>query len=88
MARSYEEVKQDYLCLESISHGGDMVEIMAEVFELMANPTKTRAKRMYQDAIEQWFSAIGVSRVAEIPLSVWQHPDVQRIAEKYGHYRR
>lgn len=82
MVKVYEKVKRDYLFLNSLYPGGDMMEIDAQVFDLMADPTKKRASQMYESAIQSWFSAIG-NRFAEVPLSVLDNEEVLIIAERY-----
>ncbi len=85
MRKTYEEVKRDFEYIHRLAPGGDMMEIDAAVFELMADPTKARAKKMYESAITQWFEAIGTSELmAGVPVWVWEDERVQAIAEKYG----
>lgn len=51
----YEQARQDFEHLETVGELGDAVEIDAEVFNLMRNPTKERARDMYVAAISLWF---------------------------------
>ena len=84
---SYEETKRDFEYLNKIAPGGDMMEIDASVFDLMANPTKKRAKELYLTAIGCWFRAIGKDMsFAGVPESVLDNPSVIVILEKYGHH--
>lgn len=83
MKATYEQAKRDYEYLQSVCPGGDMQEIDAQVFALMANPTKALAKAMYVEAMCCWYRAIGKS-FAGVPETVWQDPEVLRIADRYG----
>lgn len=88
MRIKYEEIKKDYNYLASICPVGDMMEIDAQVFELMANPTKSKASKMYKHAIEQWFNDVQKNEpFSEIPDNVKEDSEVLRIAEKYGYER-
>lgn len=60
-----------------------MMEIDAQVFELMENPTKTKARDLYVYAILQWFAAIGED-LAGVPEDVWDNPVVVDIAQRHG----
>lgn len=84
---SYEETKRDFEYLNKVASGGDMMEIDAAVFDLMANPTKKRAKEMYRTSIGCWAAAIGRPMdFAGVPTSVLDDPKVIEILEKYGHH--
>lgn len=61
----YNDVKRDYLYLESLDIDADQVEIDSEVFDLMANPTKKRAAAMYKSAIVFWFEGIRNSQIKD-----------------------
>ena len=60
MSRKYEQAKSDYAHLSAIKEQGDCVETDAEVFQLMADPTKKRACFMYEACIDNWFLEHGV----------------------------
>ena len=53
---SYALTKKDYEFLYSIVEVDDTIAFAADnVFELMANPSITLAKEMYESGIQQWF---------------------------------
>ena len=86
MRIKYDEIKKDYNYLASICPVGDMMEVDAQVFELMENPTKSKASKMYRHAMEQWFNDIQKNApFSEIPDDVKEDSEVLRIAEKYGY---
>lgn len=85
---TYDAIKKDFQYLESVCPGGDMAEIDASVFDLMANPTKSRAKLMYESAIKQWFYSVGSKGYqsgGRIEPEVLADSRVQEIGQKYGH---
>jgi len=53
---AYAQSRRDFEYLETIIEVSDMVEIDAEMINLMENPTKNNAAEIYQSAIEIWFS--------------------------------
>lgn len=61
----YDEVKKDYLYLESLDIDADYVDIDSDVFDLMANPTKRRATQMYREAIALWFGGFRNSQIED-----------------------
>ncbi len=65
MSKQYETAKTDYHDLNSIAELSDCVEIDAQVFSLMAHPTKAKAAEMYISAIQLWFQEHGVVRGTE-----------------------
>ena len=73
----YDEAKADHELLESIWDHHDLVPIDSECRLLMANPTKARAKSMYEGAVRLWFDGVGT-----IPQEY--HEDVAEIAERHG----
>ena len=87
MSRNYEEVKADCLELCAIDSNADLSGIDAEMWVLMANPTKRKAKNLYETAIGFWFSSIGVleSCGAGVNESVLLNENVIRLGEKYGY---
>lgn len=52
----YARARADFEYLESIVEVADLVEVDAQVFDLMQEPTKARAAEMYADCIDFWFS--------------------------------
>ena len=81
--RSYKTVRADYEYLASVDSDADLVEIDAEVFGLMENPTKQRAAEMYESAIQLWFSNIGCTDY--VSRDVLNDKKVVRIGKKYGY---
>ena len=84
IAKRHAQAVEDHRYLDRIAHefsgeGHDCVEIDAAVFELMADPTKIRALRMYESSIEGWFSHW---------RNNWQFPHdderLEEIAQRYG----
>lgn len=68
---------EDYDYLNTLGCDHDCVEIDAEVFSLMRDPSIKRALRMWEAAIEQWF---------------WRYRDAflgddraNEIGERHGH---
>lgn len=57
---SYSVARKDFEALERIAELHDQVELDAERLYLMQDPTKARASRMYQNAIELWFQEHGI----------------------------
>lgn len=55
----YAQSRRDYQYLDSLAEVYDLVEIDAQVFGLMENPTKKLAAEMYQSAISLWFNEHG-----------------------------
>ena len=56
----YDQAKSDHEALCLIGNEHDLVEVDAECFGLMANPTKKKATLMYESAIQFWFDHYGV----------------------------
>jgi hypothetical protein len=67
----------DKLAVSWPGEGHDCVEVDAEVFDLMADPTKKRALFMYEHSIEEWFRHWR----DHIPTD---DCTLQEIAERYG----
>lgn len=74
MAR-YEEVRRDYEFLYSIAELDDCVEMEAEFWNLMQNPTKAEAARLYEAGIRLWFGEHGRR---------WPGSLTEEIADRYG----
>jgi len=70
---TYNEVKRDFERLEGLISLDDAVAIDSQVFDLMAEPTKHKAKEMYMSCIELWFGEnrilLGSEDIAEKYLS-------------------
>lgn len=69
----YAQARSDFEYLETFAELDDQVELDAERQNLMRDPTKARAARMYESAIGLWFA---------------EHPDfdaprLRRIAGRY-----
>jgi hypothetical protein len=80
--RTYKQAKADFNQLYDIAELDDCVEIDAQVFEFMANPTKKFAKSMYQSCIEMWFFEHGVLAGSEEILERWGLIDLIECEEK------
>lgn len=52
---SYAQARKDFEFLETLTELYDQVELDAMRIDLMRNPTKAFAERMYQAAIRMWF---------------------------------
>jgi len=56
---TYEQARADFEFLEGLAELYDQVELDAQRLDLMQNPTKRLAGRMYEAAIRLWFSENG-----------------------------
>ena len=84
---TYDQVKEDFNFLHSISSHGDMVEIDASVFDLMENPNKKKAKELYECAINAWFQSITSSPYDSdrgISSEVLLNAEVLEIKDRYN----
>lgn len=72
---NYNQAREDFEYLERIAEVEDQVELDAQRIYLMQNPTKAQAARMYETAIDLWFTE-----------HAGQHNDpfVNEIADRYG----
>jgi hypothetical protein len=86
---TFDEVKKDSLTLEEIDSNADYMTIEEECWDLMADPTKKRAKQMYASAIRAWFGCIGQSMACGGGLLVSEYVLLDQrvidIGEKYGY---
>jgi len=73
----YETVRRDFEYLESVAELDDCVEIDAQMFDLLRNPTKRKAALIYEGAICSWFQ--------EHQSTFAHDQEVVRIANAYGH---
>ena len=82
---TYEQAKHDDNRLDEIIECGDTIMFAAdEVFDLMADPTKKRAKDMYVRGITQWFEERRLENY-ELPFDVLDfESDIHSIADVYG----
>jgi hypothetical protein len=76
MSASYDSARADFEFLETLAEVTDMVEIDADVWELMRAPTKAKAAEMYRGAIRMWFAEHGSDYDDAI--------DVCAIADRHG----
>ena len=67
----YDKAKADHETLCKMGNGHDLVEVDAECFELMADPTKKRACSMYESSIRFWFDEYGVSEKTQEIADRW-----------------
>lgn len=56
---SYEQTRRDFEYLEELAEVEDMVTIDAVVWDLMRDPTKKHAEKMYLSSINLWFGEHG-----------------------------
>jgi hypothetical protein len=67
---TYQQAREDFEYLETIAELDDQVELDAEREELMRNPTKAFAAKLYGKAVQLWFQEhptfSSARRVAEI----------------------
>lgn len=75
-AMSYTQARQDFEFLETLAELDDQVELDAERLNLMRNPTKAFAERIYRSAIALWFQEHGSKR--------WPNEYYRVIAGRYG----
>lgn len=52
----YAQARKDFEYLETIKELDDHVEIDAQVYPLLQNPTRKTAEQIYRSAISLWFS--------------------------------
>lgn len=69
---TYEQARRDFEFLETIIELADQVDLDSERENLMQNPTKKTAGRMYQSAVTLWFD--------ENPVT----EETEEIAERHG----
>lgn len=72
----YDTVRRDFEYLEGVAELDDCVEIDAQVFDLLRNPTKRKAAEIYEGGICAWFG--------EHKSTFAHDPEVRRIADTYG----
>lgn len=87
MKYGYSTVKKDFEFLCDLDRGGDYQDIEAQVFELMALPTKDEARYMYLDAIRLWFVSIQIGRnvYTDVDKKHLNNKKVIAIGNKYGY---
>ena len=73
---TYAQDRADFEALYEIAELADCVEIDAGVFDLMRNPTKAEAARLYRSAIDLWFT--------EHKAYYRSHPVAAAIVERRG----
>lgn len=56
---AFAQAKKDFLFLETIAELDDQVTLMDDLHELMANPSRAMACKMYERAIDLWFDEHG-----------------------------
>lgn len=71
MRRNHMQAVKDFQYLEGIAPLDDAVAIMDEVFDLMFNPTKKRAVKMIESAIQLWFQEHGQLEGSKPILKKW-----------------
>lgn len=52
---TYAQARSDFEYLESLAELNDQVELDSDRLDLMQNPTKETAKRLYMSGIRLWF---------------------------------
>lgn len=72
----YERARADFEALEALTELDDQVELDAMRLELMRNPTKALAARMYEAGVHLWLVENGPYYSS--------HPSVRDICERYG----
>lgn len=80
MKLNYAEVRQDFERLESIIELHDHIELDSARLDLMRNPTKAEASRMYLSAIGLWLDERQSIYICQPELPEW----VFDIAAKYS----
>ena len=81
---THKEAMEDYDFLYELVEVDDTIAFAAdEVFDLMADPTKVRARRMYECGISQWFKERLYSDNF-YPVCAGHMPRVLEISRKYG----
>lgn len=75
---SYAQARKDFEFLESLTELYDQVELDAMRQDLMQNPTKAFAEKMYEMAISSWFAE---QRLAG---RSWPNKYYRVIAARYG----
>lgn len=73
---SYAQARKDFEFLEALAELYDQVELDAERLNLMRNPTKAFAEKLYRSAITLWFQEHGRKH--------WPNEYHRVIASRYG----
>lgn len=76
MARlNYDQARADFEYLETLAELSDQVEIDAQRLDLMQNPTRERAAKMYASCIQLWMQEHQDTYVT--------NPNVRDIEDRY-----
>lgn len=83
MKLNYALLRTDFEKLEGLVELHDHVELDAARLDLMRNPTKSEAAKMYHSAIGLWFGERRSTCISQPELPEW----VFDLGEKYGFSR-